>query len=53
MRKKLNDGTLRPRPGLYVTFLDLKMERGPSAITWLRFPGVRLVEQTESKVFRI
>ena len=27
----------------------LKMKGGPIAITWMRFPGIRLVEQTEQK----
>ena len=25
------------------------MKGGPIAITWMRFPGIRLVEQTEQK----
>ena len=30
-----------------------KVKRGPFAITWMRFPGIRLVEQTDQKFLRI
>ena len=52
-----NTKKLKGEPQVSSSFVcyvrKVKNEKGPFAITWIRFPGIHLVEQTEQKFRRI